>query len=117
MLTLLGSGSDGVIPSFDWVNKVGALALAGERGLSGESLSSTAGTGESLHSDSRSTSGGQVVRAEKSSGTAEVMSWEELSLGVGIETNQGRVDIGSGAGGDKSIQEGKEQETCDGMKR
>lgn len=93
-----------MIPSLDWVNKADALGSAGERGLSGESLSSASITGESLHSDSRSTSGGQVVRAENSSGTEEARSWEELSLGVGIETNQGEVDIGTG-NGDNSTQE------------
>lgn len=82
-----GSEVDCAIPSFERVSTACALALAGERGLSGASLSSAKGiSGERLHSDSVSTSGGQVVRAEKSSGTDDAGRWEELALGVGIGT-------------------------------
>lgn len=88
VLAPLGSEFEWAIPSFDWVSMACMLALSGERGLSGESLSSAGGTpGESLHVDSRSTSGGQVVR-ENSSGTDEAESCAVLSLGVGIETSQ-----------------------------
>lgn len=81
---LLESGSDLPIPSSDGV--IGcALALAGERRVSGASSSSMTAVSGLSQSDNRSSSGGHVVRAEKSSGMEVGVKWDGLGLlGVGI---------------------------------
>lgn len=65
-----------------------ADAMARESALSGTSLSAVGeASGDSLHSDGLSNSGGQVVRAEISSSIGVASRRGVLSLGVGIEAN------------------------------
>lgn len=61
LLTLNGSGWDGVMASSDRVSTDWADAEAGERVFSGISLSAVDDSGDCLQVDNRSTSGGQVV--------------------------------------------------------
>lgn len=95
-LAFNASGLVRVIASSDRVSTDCADAMVGERALSGASLSATVDSGESRQEDSLSISGGHVVRVDISSAIDVAFRLGVLSLGVGIEANQKRNDIGSG---------------------
>jgi hypothetical protein len=82
-----------VMASSDEVSVDCAEAMAGERTLSGASLSVVVDSGDSRQDESLSISGGHVVRVEISSAIDVAFRRGVLSLGVGIEANQ-RNDIG-----------------------
>lgn len=75
-----------------------AVALAGDTAPSFTAISSSMACSSeaAVREDPRSISGGQVVCADISPGNVLVVSCGVLSLGVGMEADQERCDIGEG---------------------